>query len=301
MSNPRPTVRARELGLALRRAAEAAGMTNRKLAKRLGWSDSRISRIYTGTRGISVPDLVAVLAVCGIKGPAKQNLVQLAAHAHEPGWWQDYDDRLPIELQTLIDYEDAAIAITNFSTLTVPGLLQVEDYVRALMRASVTVPADEVGTRVEARIRRREIFDQLHPPKLRFFIDEYVLRRTGPGRDIMGEQVHHLLRMTTRPHVEIRVIPDGLGFHPGRQAFHLMEFTELHPVVHIEVDTSVLFLERKPTTTAFRRIADALARVALTEGQSRDWIAGLARELGEPREEHDERVDQPGLAEEFFQ
>jgi hypothetical protein len=82
-----------------------------------------------------------------------------------------------------------------------------------------------------------------------------------------------------------------------------MEFTELHPVVHVEVDTSVLFLERRPTTTAFRRIADALARVALTEGQSMDWIAGLARELGTPRREHDEKAghDEPGLAEEFFQ
>jgi hypothetical protein len=86
----------------------------------------------------------------------------------------------------------------------------------------------------------------------------------------MSEQVHHLLRMSVRSNVEIRVIPDAFGFHAGRQAFHMMEFTELHPVVHIETETSALFLERRPTTTAFRRVADALARVALSEGQSRD-------------------------------
>jgi hypothetical protein len=217
-----------------------------------------------------VPDLVAVLAVCGIKGPAKQNLIQLAAHAHEPGWWQDYDDRLPIELQTLIDYEDAAIAITNFSTDMIPGLLQVPDYVRTIMRTSVAVPVNEVEVRVKARTRRRDIFDRPYPPRFRFFMDEYALRRTGPGRETMSDQVHHLLRMSTRPHVEIRVIPDASGFHAGKQSFHLMEFTELHPVVHIEAETSALFLERRPTTTAFRRMADALARVALTEGQSRE-------------------------------
>lgn len=276
-------------------------MTNRELARQLGWSDSRVSRIYTGTRGISVPDLCSVLAVCGIKGPAKLNLIKLTVHAHESGWWQDYDDRFPIELQTLIDYEDSAIAITNFSTDMVPGLLQVPGYVRAIMRASVAVPTDEVETRVEARTRRREIFERLHPPQFRFFMDEYALRRTGPGREIMSDQVHHLLRMSTRPHVEIRIIPDASGFHAGKQSFHLMEFTELHPVVHIEAETSALFLERRPTTTAFRRMADALTRVALTEGQSRDWIVSLARKLGVPREERDEQAGpgEPGLAEEF--
>jgi transcriptional regulator with XRE-family HTH domain len=298
MSNPRPTVRARELGLALRRAAEAAGMTNRKLAKLLGWSDSRVSRIYTGTRGISVPDLVAVLAVCGIKGPAKQNLIQLAAHAHEPGWWQDYDDRLPATLCTLIDYEDAAIAITSFETMVIPGLLQVPAYAEALMRASVTIPTTEIPERVEARERRKGIFDPLHPPAFRFFVDEYVLRRTGLSREIMSAQLHHMLRMAVRPNVQIRVIPEAVGFHAGRRQFQLMEFTELHPVVHVECDTSVLFLERKPTTAAYRRMVDGLASVALPEEESREWIAGLATRLGEPREEHYEQAgtDRPGLA-----
>jgi transcriptional regulator with XRE-family HTH domain len=301
MSNPRPTVRARELGLALRRAAEPAGMTNRKLAKRLGWSDSRISRIYTGTRGISVPDLVAVLAVCGIKGPAKQNLIQLTAHAHEPGWWQDYDDRLPAELTTLIDYENSAIGITSLETAIVPGLLQIPEYALALMRGSATIPKEEFGKRVAARMRRTKIFTQANPPQFRFFLDEYVLSRTGPGRDIMSKQLHHLLRMSVRPYVEIRVIPDAAGFHTTYHAFRLMEFTELHPVVHIESETSVLFLERRQTTTAYRRMADGLAHVALTEGQSRDWIANLARELGEPREEHDERAGGSDMAEELAQ
>src|SRR5262245_28018045 len=105
MRHPRPTVRARELGLALRRAAEAADMDGKKLARWLGFSESKISKIFSGTRHTTDIDVACILAVSGITGPARDNLIKLATEAHEPGWWQDYDDRLPTELQTLIDYE----------------------------------------------------------------------------------------------------------------------------------------------------------------------------------------------------
>jgi uncharacterized protein DUF5753/helix-turn-helix protein len=297
MGDKATTVRMRELGLALRRAVRATGMNNNTLAFKLGWSGSKVSNMFSGRRGASEVDVAAVLALCGIRGPARDNLLKLARDSQEPGWWQDYDDRLPVEQTTLIDYEDAAIAITNFATDTVPGLLQAPEHIRAILHASVTTPAEEIEERVAARLRRQDIFNRRYPPRFRFFIDEYALRRTGPGRETMSEQVHHLLRMSVRPYVEIRVIPDSVGYHGGMKSFHLMEFTELHPVVMLEDQTSALFLERRPTTTAYRRIANTLASVALTEGQSREWIASLATELGAPREEQD---DDARLAEEHL-
>jgi transcriptional regulator with XRE-family HTH domain len=295
-----PTVRARELGLALRRAVQATGMGGKQLARQLGFSETKISNIYNGKRHPSEVDVSAILALCGIKGPARDNLLKLTREAHEPGWWQEYDDRLPARLQTLIDYEDSAITITNFSTDLVPGLLQVPDYARALMQA-VAIPDEEIESRIEARIRRHELFNRRWPPRFTFTINEYALCRTGAGQEVMSDQVHHLLRMSVRGYVQIRIIPERVGFHAGVNPFHLMEFTELHPVVHVESDTSVLFLERKETTSAYRRKADALARVALTEGQSKDWIASLANELGEPRKDDDAPVGPggPGMAEEF--
>jgi transcriptional regulator with XRE-family HTH domain len=295
-----PTVRARELGLALRRAVATTGMEGSQLARQLGCSSTKISNIYSGHRHPSEIDVAAILGICGITGPARDNLLKIAREAHEPGWWQDYDDRLPAELQTVIDYEDSAISITNFSTDLVPGLLQVPDYARALMRA-MAFPDEEIEPRVKARLRRHELFNRNWPPRFTFMINELALRRTGPGREIMSEQVHHLLRMSVRSYVEIRIIPDAVGFHAAVNPFHLMKFTELHPVVHVESDTSVLFLERKETTSAYRRKADALARVALSEGQSKDWIASLATALGEPRKGDDGPVEPggPDMAEEF--
>src|SRR5207253_5496980 len=123
------TVRSRELGLALHRAAEAKGLRASTIAGQLGWSASRISRLYSGKRGSgSRDDIVAVLAICGITGPKRDELLELSGHAYEEGWWQQYGDRLPPELRTLSNYEDAAIAITNFESTVLPGLLQTPDY-----------------------------------------------------------------------------------------------------------------------------------------------------------------------------
>lgn len=299
MRQQAPTVRARELGLALRRAVEAAGMRGNELARRLDFSPTKISNLYAGRRTASEVDVSAILALCGIIGPARDHLLKLTREAHEFGWWQDYDERLPAELQTLVDYEDSAITITNFSTHVVPGLLQVPNYARALMRA-LAMPSEDIEAHVQARSRRHELFNRNWPPRFTFFIDEYALLRTGPGREIMSEQVHHLLRMSVRSYVEIRIIPESVGFHAGVNRFHLMEFTELHPVVLIESDTSVLFLERKPTTTAYQRKVGGLAGVALTEGQSKDWIASLASALGEPRKD-DDGQGEAGVAEEHLQ
>lgn len=302
MKDREPTVRARELGLALNRAIDVAGKNQRDLALKLGWSQAKVSRLFSGKRTSNPEDISAVLALCGIIGPKRDQLMDLARHVNEPSWWQEYGDRLPPELCTLSDHEDAAIAITSFQTMIVPGLLQTDSYMRGLMTSNLAIPDDEVDERVKARKRRRRIFERRDQVRFRFFIDEYAVRRTGPGPVAMSDQLHQLLRMAVRPSVDIRIVPDAVGFHAGQQPFHLMEFIELNPVVHIEDMTSVFFLERKDTIAGYRRIAAELDRIALDEGQSRAWLAQVASELASPREEHDEHA-RPGhadLAEEFF-
>jgi hypothetical protein len=114
----------------------------------------------------------------------------------------------------------------------------------------------------------------------------------------MSEQVHHLLQMAVRPYVEIRVIPDAIGYHGGWMPFHLMDFTELNPVVYVENLNSTAFLEQQETIAGYRRIVADLDRVALDEGQSRAWLAELARTLGRSQEERNELAIY-GMAEEF--
>lgn len=275
------TVRARELALALNRAVRAAGLSNSDLARRFGWSAAKVTHMFKAERGLVETDVAQIIGMCRIVGEERNRLLRLVKDAHEPGWWQEYDGRLPAELRTLIDHEDSAVAISNYQSELVPGLLQTRDYTEALLRSSAVIPADEIKERADAREKRQQIFSRYRPAAFHFFIDEYVLRRTGPGREVMSDQVHHLLRMSVRPCIELRVIPDSVGFHAGSVGpFILMDFNEINPVVHMENATSSLFAERAGTVQAYRAILTDLAKVALDGGQSREWIAQRAKELG---------------------
>jgi hypothetical protein len=287
MYDQEPTVRSRELGLALLRAIGTAGLNQSDLANLLAWSPSKVSRMISGKRCASAEDVSAVLAVGRIVGPKRQELLEMARHATERGWWQEFGDRLPAELRTLSDHEDSALTITNFETTVIPGLLQTPEYATALIAASPVIPTSETGDRVLARQRRQRICDRQFPAQFRFFIDEYAVRRTGAGREVMSGQMHHLLRLSVRPYIDVRVIPDEVGFHAAHKPFQLMEFTEINPVLFIENETSALFLERKDTIDAYRRNIAALSKVALDEDRSRSWLAALASELGE--EQHAQR------------
>jgi transcriptional regulator with XRE-family HTH domain len=283
MGEKESTVRARELGAALRKAMQAAGLENRLVARKLGWSESKISNIFTARRGSSETDIASLLGIFGVGPSERERLLRLTRESHQPGWWQEYGDRLPAKLRTLIDHEDSAVAITQYHSTLVPGLLQVGAYTRALFNVSATIPEDEIEERVRSRLRRQEIFNRIHPARFRFFIDDHVLVRTGAAREIMSEQVHYLLRMSVRPQVEIRIIPESVGYHAGANGpFLLMEFAEIKPVVHIENETSSLFVEQPESTRAYRAILRKLAEVALDREQSREWISRLASELGNP-------------------
>lgn len=287
MNDQEPTIRSRELGLALSRKMDIIEMSQIQLARELEWSPSMVSRMISGKRPVCPELMSGVLGVLRITGPKRRELMEMARRATERGWWQEFGDRLPPELVTLSAQEDSAISVVNLETNIVPGLLQTAEYMTALMEAAATIPAAEVPDRRRARLMRQDVFDRRRPGKFLFFVDEYVVGRTGAGRDIMSGQVHHMLRMSVRPNIEIRVIPDGVGFHAGIRPFKLMEFSEINPVVHVESETSVLFLEREDTIAGYKKIVADLSRIALDEGRSRAWLANLATQMGAPREDHD--------------
>ncbi|RZS44942.1 helix-turn-helix protein [Herbihabitans rhizosphaerae] len=105
MGDKEPTIRSRELGLALRRAVEAAGFDSRQLARKMGFSPSKVSNIFRATRGVDENDIAGILALCGIRGPARDSLLQLARESHEPGWWLEYE-HLPQQVVPADEIDD---------------------------------------------------------------------------------------------------------------------------------------------------------------------------------------------------
>ncbi|MGH3874365.1 MAG: helix-turn-helix domain-containing protein [Pseudonocardiaceae bacterium] len=291
MRDREPTVRSRELGEGLREVMERAGLTGQQAAYLLGCSPSWVSRILSGKRSGSETDIAAFLGVCRVRAPERDRLLELCQQQHTPGWLQQHGTRLPKQVVTLIDHENKAVAISAFESTLVAGLLQTGDYFRAVISSNANMPGDEVDERVAARLARRSLFSQQRPPRFTFFLHEAVLRLPIGGPVVMSDQLHHLLRMSVRPCLTLRVVPAALGAHAALSGpFTLMEFAEFRPVVYLDSETSSLFLERREEVTAYQRILGALAQTALDEGQSRELIATLATEFSADREDHYDRA-----------
>jgi transcriptional regulator with XRE-family HTH domain len=291
MPHREPTIRSRELGDGLRQAMKRAGLTGKQAAQRLDVSPSMVSMLLSGKRGASEVDIAAFLGACQVNGPERDRLLALCREQDTPGWYQQHGSRLPKQLVTLIDHEDKAVAISDFQPIMVPGLLQTGEYARALIRETGNVPPGEVDDRVAARLGRQRLFSRERPARFTFYLHEFALRLPVGGPEVMAEQLGHLLRMSRRSYLTLRVVPAARGGHAGIAGpFKLMEFAEFKPVAYLESETSCLFLERPEEIAAYQRILGVLAETALGEGQSTKLIAALATELAADGEDHDERA-----------
>ncbi len=285
MPHREPTVRSRELGDGLRQAMEQAGLTGKQAAQALGVSPSFVSMLLSGKRGTSELDIATFLGVCRVKGPERDRLLALCREQDTPGWLQPHGSRLPKQLVTLIDHENKAVAISDFQPMVVPGLLQTGEYARVLIRETGNAPAGEIDDWVAARLARQSLFSRDRPARFTFYLHEFALRLPVGGPAVMFEQLHHLLRMSRRSYLTLRVVPAALGGHVGIAGpFKLMEFAGFKPVAYLESETACLFLERPEEIAAYRRILGALAETALGEGQSRELIAALATGRSADRE-----------------
>ncbi|MBA2473016.1 MAG: XRE family transcriptional regulator [Pseudonocardiales bacterium] len=290
MRDREPTIRSRELGEGLHRAMRQAGLDQKAAAQKLGWSQSRVSRLLSGKRGGTEVDVSAFLAIVEVTGTERDRLLGICREQNIPGWLQQHGTRLPQQLRTLIDHENKAVTIDHFEATLVPGLLQTTDYARALIRQAGTTPAGEIEDRVAARLGRQSLFGRERPVRFTFFIHEFVLRLPVGGPAVMVEQLEHLLRRATRPYLTLRVVPAALGGHAAiNGSFELMEFADFRPVAYLESETSSLFLEKPEEIAAYRRILGLLAETALSEGQSAELIATLATGLYADREDYDDR------------
>jgi transcriptional regulator with XRE-family HTH domain len=272
-----PTVRSRELGDGLRAAMKKAGFNGKQMADKLQWSDTRVSRVLTGTRGAKEVDTSAFLALCGVTGRERARLLRLCHEQHKPGWLQQHGSRMPRQVKTLVDHETKAVRISEFQSTLVPGLLQTGDYARALFTEAKRVPPEEIDNRVALRLARQNLLSREEPPQLVFFVHEFVLHLPIGGAVVMSEQLHALLRLAVRPNLALRVVPASIGAHAASAGhFKVMEFAEYKPVAYLDSETSSLFLEEAEEIAAYRSILAALEQSALDERESRELIAKVA-------------------------
>lgn len=282
-----PLVQRRRLRAELRAARQAAELTQDQVAKALDWSQSKVIRIEAGSVGISTTDLKALLGVYGIDNPQHiDKLVALGKAARERGWWSRYRDELSTgrghELLQLIEYESGAAVRRHFEPLLVPGLLQTEEYARAII--STFASADRLEKLVEIRMKRQELVNRPDAPQMFFILDEAVIRRLVGGKDAMQRQISRLIELGSRPHLTVEVVPFSAGAHPGlRGQFVVLEFPDPD-------DDDVLYLENTGGDLIRREEADQvlpyleafeqLRAISLGPQGSADYLREVAKAMG---------------------
>jgi hypothetical protein len=163
-----------------------------------------------------------------------------------------------------------------------PGLLQTGDYAHAVLTASATIPAEYVPFRLSTVLGRAGLLSRSSPPDMEFLLHEWLLRTPVGGGDVLVDQLAHLLRVSARGKVTLRVVPISAGAHAGLAgSFSLLEFSEFSPVVYRPGEPVGRLTDAPREVDVHRDILRELSASALPEGDSRALIEGIAEELAE--------------------
>ncbi len=237
-----PTMKTKLLTARLRRLRDVAGLTQKQVAAEADWSINKMLRIESGENHVSTSDLNTLLDIYEMRDPeGRTALRELARGARQRSWTQRYRGALNDVFVRYLGYESSAERVLKTEALVVPGLLQTEDYARALL--TLIAPFDEpspqqVELQVTARLARQQaLFSGPARPRLEFVLDEAVLLRPMGGVEVMCAQLRHLREMSAEDGISIRVVPLGAGSTGTLLApFTVLEFADeaADPMLFIE-------------------------------------------------------------------
>src|SRR5438477_4662138 len=220
-----PTVLRRQLGWALRRIREREQLTVAESAGRLGWSESKLSRIETANSGVRRNDLERLLDTYDIGEPERARIIALASQAEQRNWWEAYGNALPDSYEAFIGFEAEATSIFTYQAQLIPGLLQTAEYARATMRTLVVTRPEAVEERLVVRLGRQKVLTREPPPEFWAVLDEAVLRRQVGEPGVMRRQLLRLVEVADGPSVTVQVHPFAAGVHRGMEgSFVILEF-----------------------------------------------------------------------------
>jgi transcriptional regulator with XRE-family HTH domain len=281
---PGPTVRRRQLMAELKKLRESSGLSQEAVAAQLDWHSTKLMRIETGRTAPHPNDVRLMLEVYGITERDQiAALVKLARDARQRGWWYSYRDVLLNRYDFFIGLESEAISIRWFELAMIPGLLQTEDYARAVIRSGPQELGPEgVERRIEVRTIRQEVLARDARPQLWVIMDEAAIRRVVGGKAAMRAQLEHLIVASEEGRTTIQVIPYGAGAHPGQAGtFIVLGFAELSEpdVVYMETVGGNLYVDKPKEVRLYTTAFDHLRALALSPDETRAMLHAAANDL----------------------
>ncbi|MFB4297446.1 helix-turn-helix domain-containing protein [Actinomadura sp. NTSP31] len=277
----RPTMRSRKLGQRLRAIREDRGLTLQKAARLLNRTPSSLSKLETGKRGIRRPALEHMLDRYEIVDlDERQVLYDLARDSGKKGWWLRYEGKISASMLDYISIEAEAVSSRTFQLHLIPGLLQTEDYARAVIGSTISMgdPHDVEGL-TELRMRRQQILYRDAPLRFWAILGEAALYQQFGGAEVMRGQLRRLVDVAALPNVTLQVLPFAAGAHPGHNGSFTTLATEDLSVVLVENQTAGWYLEDLADIRYHDMVFDHLRAAALAPSDS---IAMIQRLVSAP-------------------
>ncbi|MGK8521277.1 Scr1 family TA system antitoxin-like transcriptional regulator [Nocardia asteroides] len=222
-----PTVARWELVLRLRELREQRGFDSAGFARRVGFTPANWSHVEKGRRVLTTKTIGPVLELLEVEAEERAELLALLEASKQRGWWAKSSALIGPELQRLYGMEHGAQSIRSYDSLVVPGLLQTEDYARALISADVMIRPVQVEQLVAIRMRRQERLRGADPVELTAVFGEGTLLQQTGGADVLRGQLNYLADLIEElDTVSVRVIPFAAtaGAVLGGSSFHLINF-----------------------------------------------------------------------------
>lgn len=275
-----PTPKARALGNILRQARVDRELTTRGLADLIGCSQAQISKWENGESAPKPEKVAQLLGNLGVNGSDLEHAVNLAHGVNSSSWIAMSLPAQRPQLEALTELESAATKIVSVSPLLIPGLLQTEDYSRAIMEAG-KLPSYELATRLAIRIGRKNIITRTqNPVRYVAYIGPAAIRKVIGGRSVMIEQCKHLLDMAKRPNVDIHLIAPDADWNPSDEGLYdIVESSEHSGVVILESRRSSLIFHEREDVLAYQQATDMVRQFAISPQDSLRHIASIAKRM----------------------
>jgi transcriptional regulator with XRE-family HTH domain len=280
---PAPTARRVRLATELRKLRERAGLTSTEAAQMLGTSSGQLSNVESARFGVS-PDRVRAMAsiYSCTNQPYIDALADMAAEKARGWWWNAYREVLPSGLLALAELEHHATAIRTAFTAHIPGMLQTTEHAREIFSHAIPAPTPpEVEHRVSHRIKRQDFVFRENPNPYSTVIHEAALHMRVGGRRVAREQLQHLLDMSERDHITLRVLPFDVGAFPGsgQSINYLCGPVPALDTVQLDQFHGPVLLDAEAHLEKYRRLLDVVEATALSPEKSRDLIQSIAQNL----------------------
>ncbi|PKW13203.1 helix-turn-helix domain-containing protein [Saccharopolyspora spinosa] len=281
-----PTVANWALGRRLREIREEAGLTSGAASKFIGVTSAYLSEAEHGKKTLVPEKLDTLMAEYNVEDAEAQELRTLREQAVQRGWWAKYSGIFGNDLLRFFGFEHGAEAVHAYDSGLMNGLLQTEDYARAISDTSTgNLRMAEVDRRIACRMNRQLRLTRDDPLRFNAVMSEAVLHQEIGGPKVLKAQLEHLLALIDGlpDTLDLRIVPFSSRGHEalGGSAFYLMTFPNgrLPTVLWQETVTSTHLIIDPMTVREYSIAHTAATQAALNREDSRALIKKISTEL----------------------